>query len=540
LAAGLPERAAHAALDLAECADAAGAFRRAASFYREALSLGSVRLPAWMLLTKLADAEVNAGMSTDAAPTMMQAADELASSSPDDLQHVSLRRRAASAYLRSGMYRKGREALSEACKHLGLEFPASRARCLWWIVSGRARLRIDRWLPRARVAHPVAPVEREQVELAWAAGQGLSFLDPARAAAFQARHAWLSHRIQDPRHRARSLATDAMFVAWQHGPARWARADAMLLEAERLAAQTGDPLVISLATLMRACALALNFRWTDALEVAERGERFCSTECRGARWELGTFQQTILMSLGMIGDYEALQQRMPEFLREAEDRGDEFAKSMIPIGVQNLVWLALDDPDEAERQIERAVGPEFEERSLWYLYHAEYARGHIDLYRGRGLAAKKRQERMYRRLDAGLFLRAPTIRVNQHYLHGRAALLAAQTEAGSARERERLIDEAIADARKIRAERANWTEPFAERIFGLAAALRGERQRALEQLERAALGFQHHHFLAIAAGTRLRIAELHEGVEAENRAREAAGWLHDHGVRDPARFSPMC
>lgn len=541
--AGMLENAVDSAVDLAASAQAAGAFLRAASLYRRAIELDTGRHPRWLLSAKLASSLMDAGRSSDAAPILIEAADVIRDESPIDFQHLALRRRAVAAYLRSGLHREGTAALRDAGRLLGVGYPSDRVRSLWWIASARSRLKVLDWrfkLFGEPMAREVARDDAERLELLWSAGQGLSFLDALRSTAFQANHALLARRTNDIRHRARALSADAMFLAWRHGDRRWAKTEAMLNEGERLATESGDPTVLSHSMLMRACALALNTRWSAAFQLAESGYEYCRSTCRGARWELVMFQQTMLLARTMMGQLNQVAELLDRCLHDASDSGDEFAKASLPIGIPNLAWLGRDDADEAERRIQEAIGDSFTQRSLWLLYHGEYARGHIDLYRGQGREGLRRIERLWKHLRRGGFLQTPSIRINMHDLLARCALYAAGHEAAHRGEREELIEISRAHARKMQRERTAWAAPFIDRINGVAAALGGDTAQASAFLRRAEQALARQDLGLIRAGTLMRLARLSSGEPASELRSNAAKWMTDNGVIDPERMTPLC
>jgi len=539
MAAGHPERAARAAVELGAGAMKAGAFGRAAGHYARALELPSLRYPRWVLMSRMAAALIDGGRLSDAAPLLEQAAEELRSRDPDDPQHLALRRRAAAAYLRGGSYRDGRRVLSEASDYVGVRFPRSPSeallRTLW------LRLRLAHWRRRGASVRDAAlgPEEQERLDLCWEAAQSLRFIDVARSSTYQAQHALLARRYGEPRHVASSLAVDALLRAFRLGDVGWAKTESMLIESERLSQESEDPRVIAHSQLMHASSLGLVTRWTEALELAESGERYCRSECRGARWELATFHQVQLMSLAMRGEYEVLRQHLDQWLSEAEDLGDEFAATLLPIGIQNLTWLGADDPDEAERRVEKAIGPSFGQGSLWYLFHGEIARGHIDLYRGDAGAALERTRKLWKRLRRGGFLQSQSVRILVRDLDGRTSLLAAE-QAPEGSRREELLRRTERTARKMRGERCDWVEPCSARLEGGVLGLRGEEAGARELLERAALGFHHQQLGVLAAGTRCRVAALGRDERSRALETEAHDWLRQHGVRNPSRMIPLC
>lgn len=541
LAAGDGRAAGNAAYELAEDAVRAAAFNRAIALYTRALELGTELVPHWLLLAKLATAEVNAGRGPSAAARFLEATAELERESPGDPTAVGLQRRAAFELLRSGLLEEGGEVLRQAFRRLGLSYPRSPVHAIGRIVLERTRLGVAKLARRPRERRRPTHTERERLELLWSAGQGLTFADMGRAAAFQAQHANLARRVGEARDLARALSTEALLVAWETGNERGQqRSEELLLEAERLAAESGDPLVQAHPLLMRAVTSLIHARWKQSLRLSEEGERLCLQECRGANWELASFRQNILSALSYLGELGLLRARLEDALRHADDRGDRFAISLLPIGAPNLAWLAADDPDEAERRVQQAVGGSFEARGDWFLCQGECARTGIELYRGEGLAALRRIERLWVRLRWTWTLRMPATRLVLRDLRAHCALHAAEHEAGTAAEKERLLELALRDARGNRAERQTASQPYALRVEGVVAALRGDHPTARQLLEKAAIGFRHIDMELMEACARWRAAGLDAGGSGDGEREAAERWMREHGVVEPERMVRLC
>lgn len=540
LAAEMPERASEAAVRLADGAVAVGAFARAATLYRRAIELRATRQPRWLLLAKYARALADDGRLSEAAEGLEDAARELAREDSQDLQRAILLGRAASAHLHAGHHAEGFAALDQAGRIAGVAFPRSRVAALWQMakveMSTAARERIARRRPTVEASDPR---KRAQLELCWEAARSLRFIDSIRSAAYAARHGMLARRLEDPRHVSRALGVQALMRAFRNGEGDWSRTEAILIEAERLAEETGDPHVIGHARLMRATVLSVNTRWADALAEAERGEQYWRAECRGAGWELATLQQNALLCLSMRGRLGDVKQRMLQYLAEARDRGDEFAASVLPIGIPNLAWLGADDPDEAERRVDEAIGREEERENTWLLYNEGHARGHIVLYRGDADAAHSYVARVSKVLRRRGLLRIPSIAINYADLRARCALLAAE-QASEPAVRDRWLRLALSERTRILRARTSWAMPFADRIQGVVAGLRGETDEARRWLERAALGLQHQGLDLLAAGTRYRLSRFLPAGPAEEMREAAVRWMREHGTTAAERMVPLC
>jgi hypothetical protein len=223
---------------------------------------------------------------------------------------------------------------------------------------------------------------------------------------------------------------------------------------------------------------------------------------------------------------------MKRTLREAQDRGNRFALDVLPVGMQNIVWLGADAPEEAEERVRGAVGKPFEAASAYYVYLGELARGYIDLYVGRPEAGLERMQRLWEVLRKAYLIRMVSLRSNIRDLRATCAI---QVAAAAPERRTRLLERAQKDAKAMRREHVSWLEPRADRIEGVVAAARGDREVALALLDRAARGFERVDMGLAAAAARWRAAQLRGGAASGQQA-EAEAWMLAHGVRCPERM----
>src|SRR5690606_23005706 len=134
-----------------------------------------------------------------------------------------------------------------------------------------------------------------------------------------------------------------------------ARAEALVEQAQRAAAIGGHPQAVGLSMLSAGLAAFL-------LGDVRRGRGECDpaaeilrTRCAGAQWELTTAELCSLWSLFYLGELRELARRVPAMVDEALCRGDLYAAVSMRLGLPNCAWLAGDDDDTAERQIDEAV-----------------------------------------------------------------------------------------------------------------------------------------------------------------------------------------
>src|SRR5262249_21914887 len=129
-----------------------------------------------------------------------------------------------------------------------------------------------------------------------------------------------------------------------------------------------------------------------------------------------------LRSLCWLGDFVELRQRRRALLKEAEERQDLFSMTNYRTEVMSYDLLAQDDPAGAAGEIEEAM-------SLWSDrgFHAQHLFAvvgsvRVELYRGRGAAARAEIEDAWRAYRASQLHRSCIARINLDYLIACSAL----------------------------------------------------------------------------------------------------------------------
>jgi hypothetical protein len=534
LRANEPVRAGELAWEAAEAARGALAFNRAISLYRHALELGTSPCPAWQLRARLADALASAGHGREAADVYATAARALEETGggPCSPEVLRLERCAAEQYMRSGGLEEGLAIIRRVMGSVGLALAESPTAAVVSLVANRAGRRLDELLARRALA--LGAVDRDRLEVLWSAGLGISVYDALSGATLQARHARLALRSGDPVHTARALATEAIVLALEGGDAKRRRAERLQLEAERVAAATGDVGVEAYTRMVAGAAAYFGNRWREAIAHCERCVALCRERGVGVAWELANAEMFIATALTYLGEFADLRVRLPRNLREADARDDQYAARNFRLGMSTLTWLAMDDPTEARRHTEAALAASPAGRYSTQHYLGIYSHGHIDLYLGDAAAGASRLRRAWPRLRASGMLRLECVRVEMRCLRARCALGLAADATSLARRR--LLRRAARDARRVAAETAPWAAPLAEALRAAIDAARGRPTPAAERLSRAALGFDRCEMGLHAAACRHRLGRL-AGDDALVRTAEA--WMTEHGVANPPRMAGM-
>ena len=529
--AGEPGRARRYFVDAADDAWKTLAFDRAARLYRQALELSSPRDAGTRpLRVRLAEALVNAGRGADAADVYLRAA---IGAPVDDA--TELQRLAADQLLRSGRIDHGLATLRTVFAAVGLKLAPSPRRALIELVLRRARVRLRGVRFRERGAAELSPRALLRLDLCWSAAVGLAMVDNIHGCGFLALNLLLALRAGEPGRIARALAFEACFSA-NTGVSTVQRTRRLTTEAQAIATRTGDAHALAWVAAARASASVLEGRWseaTDATAVAEAMFR----ECAGATWERDSVTRLRVTTMVMRGRFRELQERLPLWLRDAEERGDLFATTNLRTGLANLAWLAADDPRAARLALADAMATWSQQGFYMQHYFELLASTHIDLYQLDGRRAWQRLCRSWPALTRSMLLRVQFIRCLMLHLRGRSAVAAAAV--ATAGERGPLLARARADARRLEREGLGYADGMAALLRAGIACETDGAAAAIQPLRSAEAAFVAASMPLYAAAAR-RVEGLlvgGDGGAALVRSADAA-FAAEH-VRNPPRMVAM-
>jgi hypothetical protein len=439
---------------------------------------------------------------------------------PEDVA-LELSRRAAEQLLRSGYVDEGLEGLSKVLKVVGMELAKTPGQALRSFLLTRARLKLRGLSWKERKASDLPARTLARIDTCWAVALGLSMVDTIRGADFQARHLLLALEAGEPYRVARALGLEVGYIATS-GVSAHEEVTERLEAARRAAEISNEPHAKGFVMLIAGIAAALEGRFDEATFLATEAEDILRTECSGVSWELFNAQYFSLLSLYYLGHFRSLSGRLPQLLKEAEERGDLCAVTSLTTRVAYLARLAFDDPVGAREDVARAMArwstSGFHVQHVWRLF----AEIEIDLYLGAAREATERIEKIWGDLEKSLLLRIQLVRIGAVHRRARAALAASRTYPLRATERVRKLALATSLAKKIELEKALWADPLAALLRAGIAETEGDHEAAKTHLSHAELGFGVSRMAAYATAARARRAALVGGDEgreiAEGRA----------------------
>jgi hypothetical protein len=526
--AGRMNRAGDHAAVAAEHAEKAFAFDRAARLFRLALELGE--RPAadrQRMRAQLADALANGGRGAEAAEAFLHATE--GANTADALE---LRRRAAECWLHTGHFDEGMDAIREVLASVGLSTATTPRRALVSLLSSRLWLRVRGLGYTRRDPTQVANEVLTRIDILRSIATGLSLIDVIHGADFNTRHLLAALRAGEPHRVARALAVESAHSSTGGGKTQ-ARTIRLAAAATALATELADPHAIGLAKAVSGIGAFLRGEWRAARDLCREAEQVLRDATRGTWWESTSAQSFGLAGMFYLGELRELAEVVPAKLREAEERGNLWFATGLRSWRTNVAWLALDDPDEARRQVDLANKQWSRDGFHLQHYYELLAHGQIDLYVGNGRAGLERTDRHWKALAGSLLLRVQNIRVEAQHLRARCALAEAQATGNA-----RLLDVATKAARTIRRERMPWAIAIALLVDASVAAVRNGAGAAdaFVAAEQALTAADMHLYAATA---RYRRGQLVGGEAGDALAATARDELVALGARNPERIADM-
>ncbi len=503
------------------------AFDRAASFYAHALELSPSSGDAQAWREERATALANAGRPADAAEAYLRAAE-----GAERGRNVELQRRAAEQFLTGGYIDRGLDLIQRVLERVDLTPARNPLTAMLWLLWRRARLD---WRGSAFVPKRIEDVDPNvllRLDTCWAAAIGLGLVDLISASNFIARHLHLALDAGELSRIARGMALEsaARQTDW---PFR--RTGARLAQRARaLASETGTPQAIALELLADGVAACATGKWKRARIASEESLAILRDRCVGVTWELTIAQNVFIWSLMYLGELGEVCRRVPPLLAEARRQGNRYLATELCTR-SNFVWLAADDPDGGEREVQEAVALWSQKGFHRQHYSAMLARVQTALYRGDGETAWRLLREHESRLRGSMLRRVQVLRVEWLYLRGRSALAVASAD----RSRNRFVSLARRDARRIARERMPWSNPIALLLDAAVASLEGRHAAALRGLEDAAAQFDHAEMALYAAVTRRRISALRQDDRGRQLREEADAWMAAQHVRNADGLTRM-
>ncbi|MEM9492793.1 MAG: hypothetical protein AAGC55_26835, partial [Myxococcota bacterium] len=357
--AGDSSRAAYYATRAGDEAGRALAFDRAASWYRRAIDLLSAIEPGDIdtgaagrvrgLQVRLGRILTNAGRCREAAEAYLRAAEYAVGETTVELERLAMEQ-----YLRGGHLDEGFTILRRVVGAVGLRLPKSRIGSLLSILTQRIWLKLRGLGFRRRGEDRVDSRELVKIDTAWSVSAGIAMADPIRGFAFSVRNLLLSLTAGEPYRLARALAVESIFLANRHRK-NGAKAERVLALARGEAEHCGNPHAKGLVLMAAGMGHFYRGHWNSAVTELDKARAVFRYECS----DITDSPISMLLSLWALfhlGRLRDLTRRLPELMRQAEDRGDMQLTVNLVACLSHLLALAEDQPEWAREQVESYFG----------------------------------------------------------------------------------------------------------------------------------------------------------------------------------------
>jgi hypothetical protein len=359
-------------------------------------------------------------------------------------------------------------------------------------------------------------------------------VDVFRSLDFQTRQLLLALSVGEPSRLSVALAVQAASAATGGTKAK-PSVSRLLAKARELRVRAPRPEVDGMILMAEGMAAFIIGEWRVSHERLAEAEKTLRERCKGVASYLTTVRLFSIATCFYLGKARELVERVPRYLEDAARRGDRYALVNFRVATGNLLWVLRDEPEQARREAREALASWSQEGFLLQHWYALRSRTQIDLYEGRGRDAYDRIDAAWKPLMRSFITRAEHVCVETYAMRGRAALAAA---ADGWRTRQ-LVLEAEADARRIERIGVRWARCLASLIRAGVAATRGDRDEAIERLERAARACEAADMVLHEAAARVRLGEMLGGEAGRREIERGTERMTSEGIRAPRRLIEM-
>jgi hypothetical protein len=471
---------------------------------------------------------VLAGHGVDAADAFFRA---LPGASPE--RAVELRRLATIELLRAGMVNRAFEELRRAKDILGMSAPVKALEALLMLLWRRLKIRFRGLRLRKGPAGGPTPLMLQRMDMLWGIGGALSPVDQLRGNVYQAEHLLLAMQSGDRYRFARALAIESSVHATANrDPGLTQRVIEQGLE---MAGACGHPHALSAVKGLGGVSRMLEGRFHDGLRMMREAQAIIRENLQGTlAWDRNILVMFELRTLSMLGEVGELTARIPEFVRDAEARGDMYTTISARTAHCCWAWLGPDQPDAALEQVRIADKRWVRDGYSLQHWYTTQAIGEVGLYRGEVAEAAARVAREWK----AMFV----IRHKIQFTRAEILFLRARLSLALARERQNarseLLEAVVLDARALLKEPTPWIRAHGHLLLACAASFDDEALAAV-RLAEAESRFIASDMKLMALISRLRRAQLTPGEAGTELCIETESALRALGVAHPQGFARM-
>ena len=377
------------------------------------------------------------------------------------------------------------------------------------------------------------PGDLLRIDTCGSVATGLALVDRVQSAYFHTRHLLLALDAGEPYRIARALAFDLGIEGTAGGAARRRIAECTE-RAEAMAQRVGHPQCLAVCALARGITALLGGEFRAAHAFCERAIALLRDQALGTTWELNSAQEFSMAALLLQGEMRKASRELPLLLAAARERGNLYFETELRTRM-NLVWLAADNADEAQRE----AGDALDQWSLAGFHQQHYnqmlAAIQTELYRGRAEAAWQVVSDRWSVIERRVVRWVQFSRIEARYLRARCALQMARAGADS----QKFLAIARGDAARIARERMAWSNPIARLLQACAAHLEGRTRDAAGQLSSAIADFERVDMNLYAAVAAQRLDQIASDERTRAGRGRADEWMAAQGIVNPGAMARL-
>jgi hypothetical protein len=208
---------------------------------------------------------------------------------------------------------------------------------------------------------------------------GLALVDTISASEFCVHGLLMALDAGDPYRIARAMAFEG--AARGAYPTGRRLSEKLLQQSKALARSVGDPHVIALSILAEAINATAVGEWRKASASSTQALAILRDQYTGVTWELNIAQSVVIWSLMYQGELREVCRQVHPLLANARSSGNLYIATELCTR-SNYAWLAIDDPDEGEREAIDSIARWSQKDFHRQHYSAMLARVQTALYRG--------------------------------------------------------------------------------------------------------------------------------------------------------------
>jgi eukaryotic-like serine/threonine-protein kinase len=534
--AGQMDKAFYYILRAAEQAEKALAFDRAAELYEQILELGVTINSAQNKAIKigLANALANAGKGIKSAKAYLAASENCSG-----LEQLKFQRKAGEQLLNAGRIDEGLEILNRILEKVGIKLNKNKLLTLLSILFGRCKLWLRGMSYQECSESEVLTEDLVRIDACFNAVDSLISLNVLQAFELQTKHLLYALSAGEPYRLTRAFLFEIIFT--NLSSKRSIGTVSKLIErAEMLIQKTNNSESKAMANFVQCGRSVSQGDWKKGWNFFSVGEEITLKECIGENYgvPLRGIDNTVawgLRSLFYQGEMKELLERLPKYLREAQDRNNLLVLRSLGTYIVYLKYLAEDSPAVAVSQLDKMdslwIAKVFDIHDFWKIL----AKTEIGLYSSKARDTWNPINYYWSEQDKPQLFYNPMVLVETLHCHARAALLMAKNQTDP----KPFLTIAEKTAGKIKKMGRVYGDGWADLILAGVEAIKGRVESAIDYLNLAEIKLTRADMKLYAIAASRRRGELLAGDAGGDLIKKSDDWMLAQQIKNPAQMADM-